>query len=255
MGLTSKPNAALGAAGGSHGRTPAQQTLVSLLEMAYGSATPALAAVEVGLSLAGRDDLPPTGPEVLAFVRAHMVAKLTDDIGPRLTMALLDDLVARLDPTAASPAAHPTVPPASMPRPIGRPASAVVTRREATRLNVLLVDGDRVGRTAVARALLRAKWQVTVVESPDDLRDALASGEPVDAAIVDAQHPAAQAIVQALAAERRQVTVVARSSDAVRARELLVQLGIVRWDVRSRDAPAEELIEAVRRAWEGDERA
>lgn len=254
MGFTGKPSAAFGAAGGSHGRTPAQQTLVSLLEMAYGSVTPALAAVEVGLALAGRDELPLTGPEVLAFVRAHMVAKLTDDIGPRLTMALLDDLVARLDPTAASPA-HPTVPPSSMPRPIAHGASAVVPRREATRLHVLLVDGDRVGRTAVARALLRAKWQVTVVEGEDDLRDALASGEPVDAAIVDAQHPSAQAIVQALAAERRQVTVVARTSDATRARELLAHLGIARWDVRSRDAPAEELIEAVRRAWEGDERA
>jgi hypothetical protein len=253
LSFTRKPGAATGAAGGSHEQSPAQSALVSLLEMAYGSAVSAEVAIAHALSLAGRDELPAAAVDVISFARAHLTATLTAEVGPRLTMALLDDLVARLEPSDADAA---SVPPVSMPRPVARVRLAPASRpRVVTHPRVVLVDADRVGRTVLARAMVRADWEVTVVESVADLAAMLASGDPVDAAIVDAQHPSAHTIVEALAVERPGVTVVARSADAASARALLTSLRVTRQDVRSRDAPPEELIEAVRRAMEGGEKA
>jgi hypothetical protein len=256
LSVTRKPDVAFEAAGGSHDTiavtsSPAQRTLLSLLEMALGSPASAAAAVVQALALADRDELPHAGPEIVAFARAHLLMPLSDHIGPRLTMALLDDLIVQLDPASASEIQG-SVPPASMPRPVARIAvRAPPSSRQRPRLGVLLVDADRVGRTTLARALLRAKWDVTLVDSPEDLASALAAPEPIDAAIIDAQHPAAHAVVEKLARERPAAAVVARSADPARARGLLGELGVVRFDVRSRDAPPEELIEAVKRSASG----
>jgi CheY-like chemotaxis protein len=224
--------------------------------MAFGAQEPVDAVLEEALATAGRDELPDTGQELIAFVRAHLLAPLSDHIGPRLTMALVDDLVAQLDPGAAR--TDPSVPPSSMPRPIrsrapasGRPGargileSAPVSR--GAPLGVLLVDDDRVGRTVLARALLRASCQVTVVDTTEDLTAALGSGDAVDVALVDAVHPAARAIVEVLGRDRPSAAVVARSNDPIHTRALLSQLGVTTFDVRSREAPAEELIDAIRR--------
>src|SRR5271166_1572169 len=111
------------AAGGPQFHTSAQRTLLQLLEMACGATEPALEAIRQAMVLAGRDDLPLTGPEIVAFVRAHIVTLLTDQVGPRLTMAMLDDLVDKLgveDADATSDAQVSVPPPASMPRPIAR---------------------------------------------------------------------------------------------------------------------------------------
>jgi CheY-like chemotaxis protein len=217
--------------------------------MAFGSVAPAHEAIASALALAGRDELPATVPELIAFVRAHLLATLSDQIGPRLTMALVDDLTEKLDPPPASRPSEDSVPPSSVPRPIARIATRAVSSplvRKNT-LGVLLVDGDRVGRTAVARALLRAHWDVTVIESVADLNTALESGDPVDVALVDAAHPAAHALLEAIARLRPEAVVVARSSDAIRTRAQLGELGLVKFDVRAREAPAEELIDAIKR--------
>jgi len=255
--LKRKPWADAQAGGGSQGgfvsaaAAPPPQALVSLLEMAFGAPEPVDAVIEEALMKAGRDDLPATAPELIAFVRAHLLEPLSDHIGPRLTMALVDDLVAQIDPGAARPN-DPSVPPSSMPRPIRarapeprKPESAPVSR--AAPLGVLLVDEDRVGRTVLARALLRASCQVTVIESAEDLAAALGSGDPVDVALVDAVHHAARAVVEVLGRDRPQLAVVARSNDPIHTRALLSQLGVTAFDVRSREAPPEELIDAIRR--------
>ncbi|MGH7293945.1 MAG: hypothetical protein ACRELB_03375 [Polyangiaceae bacterium] len=234
-------------------------TLVGLLELAFGSAAPAHEAIAAALALAGRDELPSTAPELITFVRAHLLPTLSDQIGPRLTMALVDDLVDKLDP--GPPPSRPgddsvppsSVPPSSVPRPIARIAARAVSSSHVRKngIGVLLVDGDRVGRTAVARALLRCHWDVTVVESVDDLNAALESGDPVDVALVDAAHPAAHALLEAMARLRPDAVVVARSSDAIRTRAQLGEIGIARFDVRAREAPAEELIDAIKRTRDG----
>lgn len=252
MSVIRKPDAAAQAAGGSQGiqalaTTPEQRTLVSLLEMAFGSLEPVEAILAQALILAGRDELPATAAELVAFVRAHMLTPLSDHIGPRLTMALVDDLIAQIDPASAA-VVDPSIPPSSMPRPVRiAPRERTSGEVRSAPLGVLLVDADRVGRTALARALLRSKWEVTVVDSPEDLDAALGSGEPIDVVLVDATHPRAQAIVEAVVEARPEVAVVARSGDAIRTRALLAALGVARLEVRSREAPAEELVDAVRR--------
>jgi hypothetical protein len=249
-----KPEAAVEAAGGSQGSslyaTSAQQKLVSLLAMALGGAEPVQSLLSHALMLAGRDELPPTGPEIVAFVRGHLLAPLSEALGPRLTMALVDDLAAQLDPSPSS-VAHASIPPSSMHRPVaGHPGRAgpSSSARALADLAVILVDPDRVGRASLARAMLRVRWQVTVVDSVADLHAVRESGEAFDAAVIDSAHPAAQVLIEALAREHPEVVVVMRSADSTRMRATLTRLGFQRFDVRSHDAPAEELIDAVKRA-------
>lgn len=242
------------AAGGPQFHTSAQRTLLSLLEMACGAAEPAHEAIRQAMLLAGRDELPLTGPDIIAFVRAHLLTLLTDQIGPRLTMALVDDLVEKLgtDDADASGEVQTSVPPASIPRPIARlrprPGSSP---RVKPQLSVVLVDADRVGRSTVARALLREKWDVTAIETVAEMVAALQSGEPVDLLLVDGHHGDADAMLEAVLSARPGVAVVVRSGDAARSRGLLTALGAERFDVRSHDAPTEELLEAARRTLDG----
>lgn len=240
------------AAGGPQVHTSAQRTLLSLLELACGAAEPAHEAVRLALVMAGRDELPLTGPEIVAFVRAHLMTLLSDQIGPRLTMALIDDLVEKLegggDAEASGEAQSSTPPPASIPRPIARlrprPGSSPRVKPQAA---VLLVDADRVARSAVARALLRAKWDVTAVDTAAELDSALQSGESIDLLLIDGNHPEAEAMLEAILSDRPSVGVVIRSGDASRSRALLTALGAERYEVRSHDAPTEELLEAAKR--------
>jgi DNA-binding NtrC family response regulator len=114
-------------------------------------------------------------------------------------------------------------------------------------LAVLLVDEDRVGRATLARALLRAEVNVSVIETLDELLTTLAAAEPIDALLIDAAHPEAQAMIETLIGRRPGVAVVARTSDAGRTRALLAHLAVTKFDVRSREAPGEELIDTVKR--------
>ena len=66
--------------------------------------------------------------------------------------------------------------------------------------------------------------------------------------LLDAAHPAATPIVELLVRSRPDAAVVARGGDVARTRALLTKLGVVKLDVRSREAPAEELIDALKRA-------
>jgi hypothetical protein len=221
--------------------------------MAYGGVDGARAAVAEALARAGREELPASGSELVAFVRAHLLASLTEHVGPRLTMALLDDLAGQLDPSAIPRPPDSEAPPSSNPRPVARiamhPGSA--PRVRGLQLGVLLVDADRVGRTTLARALLRAQSNVTLVDRVDDLVAVINADEVIDVMLLDAAHPAAQAIVEVLARSRPEAAVVARSGDVGRTRAWLAQLGVAKFDVRSREAPAEELIDALRRTAAG----
>jgi hypothetical protein len=238
------PDAAA-AAGGAHGPKTAKGTLLSLLQMACGSSGAALDILDRALVRAGRDEIPGSTAELIAFVRAHLLGPLSDEVGPRLTMALVDDLVAELAELASVPAL-PTVPPASVSRPVAH------TRRPSqyagAALGIVLVDADRVGRTALARALVRERWIVTVVDAESEVLPALEGGTSIDAALVDASHPAAVAIVGSLSRSIPDLPIVARSGDPAHVRATLGRLGLVRLDVRSTDATPEEIVEAVRRA-------
>jgi hypothetical protein len=240
------------AAGGPQFHTSAQRTLLTLLEMACGASEPALEAIRQAMVLAGREDLPLTAPEIVAFVHAHLVPLLTDQIGARLTMALLDDLSDKLgveDADASSNLEGSVPPPASIGRPIARmrPRRASAPRVKP-RFSVVLVDADRVGRSTLARALLRAKWDVTAVDTAADMASTLQAGEPIDLVLIDGHHAEVEVILGAVLSSRPNAAVVVRSWDAARSRAMLATLGAERYEVRSHDAPSEELLEAARRA-------
>lgn len=248
-----KPGAAAPRAGGltedDSSTTGAQRALLQLLEMALGAREPAHEIVAHGLTRAGRRELPQSGPELVAFVRAHLLEAMSDHIGPRLTMALVTDLVAQLDPGVPGSVLEPSAPPTSLTRPLKPPTSGVASPRpRATKLAVVLVDGDRVGRTALARALLRGQCEVMVADLPGDLEAALDAADPVDVALVDSSHPAASAIVTLLATRRPGVPLVVRSNDPVGTLARLAELTAAPVDVRARNAPSDELIDAMRKA-------
>ena len=204
--------------------TEPREMLATLLESAYGVPEDAQAAIDRALADAGRTELPESGPELLAFVRAHLLPILSSDIGPRLTMALLDDFVAKHE------------------------ARSGVREKEARaphRRSVLLVDPDRVGRPALARALLRAGCHVTVVDSPGQLDELSAAGETVDVAVIDVMHPARLPLLEAIIEHFPLARLVVRSDSGEGTQDLLTGLGATRFDVVPRLTPLRSLVGTV----------
>lgn len=159
------------------------------------------------------------------------------------------------EPSMDAPPDSADVTPPSESRPVlaGQAVARVALRSRAEasakpRPAVLLVDGDRLGRTALARALVRAQWDVTPVDSVDELVEALRSDEHVRAALVDVQHPSSGTIFTAIASVRADLFVVVRTADDAGARSMMTAAGLKRFDVRPREAPAEDLLEALRLA-------
>jgi DNA-binding NtrC family response regulator len=111
----------------------------------------------------------------------------------------------------------------------------------------VLVDGDRVGRTALARALVRERWDVTVVDSEQDVAATLDTAF-VDAAVVDTSHEAAHAILEALVRRNPHVVLVLRRAQSAKARIDMARLPAKRFDVISPDAPVQDIVRLVRRA-------
>lgn len=198
--------------------------LATLLTSAYGTPEDARTVIERALVDARRTELPDTVPELLAFVRAHLVPILSSDVGPRLTMALLDDFVAKYEPRSGV-----------------RDKEAPEPRRRS----VVLVDPDRIGRPALARALLRAGCHVTVVDSPAQLEELAAAGEAIDVAVVDVMHPARLPLLEAIVERFPGARLVVRSDSGEDTHDLLGGLGAARFEVVPRLTPVRTLVAAV----------
>jgi hypothetical protein len=266
--------------GFAEGTPPAKRTLLSLLQLACGSPAAAHDVLDRALAEAGRTELPATPGDLVDFVRAHLLDVLSGEIGPRLTVALVEDLVTELA-GSSSGATLPAPPPSAAravqrlqdrselrraPTPAMFPAASAPSRspspppaygssrlpaaspeQESRPLGVVLVDGDRVGRTAVARALVRERWDVTVIDSEQDVAMTLDTAF-VDAAVVDTSHEAAHAILEALVRRNPHVVLVLRRAPGARARIDMARLPAKRFDVISSDAPVQDLVRLVRRA-------
>jgi hypothetical protein len=217
------------------------------LQLACGSYESALDVLGRSLARAGRDKLPRSASAVVAFVREHVLRVLEDEIGPRLATALGEDLVAALGEQLPM-TERITIPPASVSRAVNA-QPARVSRGANAPLGVALVDADRVGRTVLARALVRERWNVTVVDSlpVDEGTDP----DPLDVALVDEAHPAAQAILESLVQTHPGIVVVVRASTArkLKAQPLAGVQGARRVEVTAEGASPEEVIKAIRRAW------
>jgi CheY-like chemotaxis protein len=198
--------------------------LATLLGSAYGSIDDAQAVIDRALEDGERAELPTSGPELLAFLRAHMVPILSADIGARVTMALLDDFIAKHE--ARSGVRDKEAP-------------------EARRLAVLLVDPDRINRPALARALLRARCHVEVVDSALELEELAAAGERLDVVVVDVMHPARLALLVGIVERFPDARIIVRSDSGDETNDLLHGLGATRFQVVPRHTAIRVLVNAV----------
>jgi hypothetical protein len=222
-------------------QTP-EQALLSLLQLACGSYESALDVLGRSLARAGRDKLPRSASAVVDFVREHVLQVLEEEVGPRLATALGEDLVGALGEQLPM-AERITIPPASVSRAVqGQPAR--VSRGAGAPLGVALVDADRVGRTALARALVRESWNVTVVDSPQVEE---VDPDPLDVALVDEAHPDAQAILEFLVRTHPGLVVVVRGQGGDKLRDHLGLLRAERVEFTPAEASPEELVRAIRR--------
>jgi hypothetical protein len=220
-----------------------EHALLSLLQLACGSHESALDVLRRSLARAGTAELPRSASDVVAFVREHVLRVLGEDIGPRLAAALGEDLVAALDEQLPA-AERITIPPASVSRSVAGRSEQSRRAPASSPLGVALVDADRVGRTVFARALVRERWNVTVVESDTDVADA----GPLDVALVDGAHPSAQSILESLVRAHPGLALVVRSTDAAKTRARLGLLAKGRVEVTAAEASPEDLVKAIRRA-------
>jgi hypothetical protein len=212
----------------------ARDTLLALLETAYGSTPEAHGALDRALRQASLSEVPASAPELLSFVRAGLLPILSEELGPRLTMTVLGEFIAEHEirtgvrpqrPTSSTPPAPP--------------------RSSRCQLRVLLVDSDRIARPTLARALLREGCQVTAVDSLEELGVVARTSEEVDVAILDGRHPAKLLLMEVIVERFPGAALVVRSAGEAATRALLGALGVTRFDVLPADAPAEALVGAV----------
>ncbi|MGH7439605.1 MAG: hypothetical protein ACRENE_28275 [Polyangiaceae bacterium] len=216
--------------------------LLQLLEGACGSRQAAVSTLRLGLLRAGLDGVPDTPDGALLFVRAHLLAKLSQDVGPRLAMALVDDLSERLEPSPES-GVVPVPPPSSAQR-VAR--LSVRSSGEPARGILLIVDKDPLRRASVARLLVPARWDLRTASSQEELIDVAKEDEDPIAIVLAVDHPSVEVIVRAAVASWPDAAVVLHGDTAQASASLLdflLELRQVR--VCSRDEPLLERIDAL----------
>jgi CheY-like chemotaxis protein len=149
---------------------------------------------------------------------------------------LLDDFIAAHE-TRSGVRRTPT----ASPSPFGEPRH----------LRVLLVDADRIGRTAFARGLAREKCLVTIAASLEELGEIVRTGEPVDAVLLDGQHPARLLLLEMIVDRFPGAAIVVRSSAEDATRALLHSLGVTRFEVVPAGGLPDALVAAVWRVATG----
>jgi len=259
-------------------RTPAQRALFRLLETTVPDRTVWERALRKGLVDARLEDLPEEFDDLVPFVRRHLATYLGDHERPWLISSVLEDLEAEAElarsggdmnssarmaiatrvpermPTTPAPQiedeeeppsaqiAH-TVPKApSMPR--------IHARKD--RPAVLVVDGDRFKRSALARALVQARCDVTVLDGGDEAIATIAGPDPIDVLVMDVDDEGAAALLDALVISRPDVPVLAWTNATPAVAEHVTRVAGVRaCAVAGRSALNSEISEALRRLLDG----
>lgn len=200
--MTALPIATLG---------PAQTVLVERLEAAFDGDPGARIFLQAALRSARRAALPTEPEAVLDFARAHLLGPLAEELGGRAVAAFLEDLTRalrrpdsevevsaeiELDDVAlgletgevSGEVLRPSrIPTALRPPPLdrgGRVSSIPPSNSGPVRVRsrAVLVHGDRFTRALLARHLVAAECDVTIVETFADL----AAGDVLpDVAVVD----------------------------------------------------------------------
>lgn len=208
--------------------------LLQLLEGACGSRDAAVSTLRLALVRAGLDGVPDTPNKTVLFVRAHLLGRLSEDVGPRLAMALVDDLLERLEEAPESGVVAVT-PPASVPR---IPRVSVRSSAPVPRGVLLLVDNDSLRRASLARTLVPVGWEVRTASWHQDVREAAMANEHPTAIVVVVEHPSVEAILRAAFANWPRAAVVLHG-DVAHASGSILELLLEQRQVRvcSRDEP------------------
>jgi hypothetical protein len=130
------------------------------------------------------------------------------------------------------------------------PLQPTTRRRRAhvVRPAVAVVDGDRFGRSSLARALVQAQCDVTVLDGVGDLVKFLEGSDPLDVLVTDVDCDEIEAVLQSMQRLRPEVPVLAwtKSARAV-AEHVLMTASVETYDVVARTARTSDVIELVRR--------
>jgi CheY-like chemotaxis protein len=128
------------------------------------------------------------------------------------------------------------------------PERTYTRRKNVLRPAVALVDGDRFGRSSLARALVQAQCDVTVLDGVVDLVKILEGTEPVDVLVTDVDGLEIELVLEAMQRLRPEVPVLAwtKSARAV-AEHVLMTASVETYDVVARNARTSDVIELVRK--------
>ncbi len=222
---------------------PPREVLLRALAAAFGDAHTGPVLIQAALRAARRTVLPPDALALLDFVRAYLMGPLTEELGPRLVSALIDDLADELAQQTGS--AHPDPP--SVSRMILEHAASDAPKSSGIRVrpSLLLVDADRFARASLARALITsAACDVDVAEGPMDVRHVASK---IDVAVVNMSTPEVAAIVGALVARNPDVRVIGLADDVLSAESLLRAAEVRKSRVVPRSTRPTELADLARR--------
>ena len=153
-----------------------ERLLVVLLQRALaGDEVRTRRVLQAALADSAREHVPDNRAELVVFARAHVVPRIIVLAGVRSAAALLEELERLIEPP------HVRVTPPS--RPSQDPTSDVRVQR----LNVILIDGDSMARTGLARTLVQAACDVSAGPVTAEVLNALVSWNDVDALVFDPQ--------------------------------------------------------------------
>jgi len=242
-----------------------------VLEDAFAGDPGARVFVQAALRTARRTSLPAEPAAILDFARAHLVGPLTEELGPRAVAEFLDNLTNAVRPREASgvevsesgvrsidadltaldsPSVHPTTsrPATSRPDPRSEePASSSNPPRSSgsrVRIRTLLVYSDRFTRASLARQLVAASCDVTVIDSIVDIASV---EEFPGVAIVDLAAREVDLVLAAMVARNPQLRVVALLGGDVLPDDVLGAARVKKFQAVPRSMRAPELVEMLRR--------
>ncbi len=213
-----------------------------LLDSAFGDDTTARVLIHAALRSARRTTLPVEADSLLDFVRAHMMGSLTEELGPRVVSALLDQLgeeLAAVEPPSTRRLAHDSV--SRMPA-----ATSEVPKSSGVRLRsqVLIVDHDRFARSNLARTLITSACDVAAAETPLDVRSL---DSHIDVAIVNMDVPEVAAVLGALLAREPDIRIIAIANENAGAEALLSAARVRTFRVIPRSMRPPDVVDLIKR--------
>lgn len=232
-------------------------------------------AIRKALLDARLDDVPEEFDDVVPFVRNHLATYLCDGDRPWLIASVLEDLEAEAElarsggdlnssarmaiatrvperlPTLPAPSAEEEEPPSAQIPSVPSAPSVPRFVARSERPAVLVIDGDRFKRSALARTLVQFRCDVTVLDGGDEAVSALSGHEPIDIVVMDVDNDGAKQLLDALVVTRPGVPVLAWTNAPSAVAEHVVRVAGVRaCAVVGRSALNTEINEALRRLLE-----